>query len=288
MKRSHTPRSLAAVVLTAGTVLLLALSGCSFSSSDTLKLGSPPIEDPATQQFVNEAAAAIGEAVGRKVEVTQTSDYLGIVEAMRSKLIDIAIFSPMPTVIAQDVAHVQPLVAGVGGNYTAAVVCSTQSGVRSLADVQTHSIAFVDAGSTTGNYVPRLLLKQAGVDVENLEETFVGSHDAAVLAVQQGSTDCAGIGTPVLASMTKSGVLHEGAVEIIAESKPIPISGVYIAREGLSDTITGQITKALVDEQPQDALKAIGAGTLVAAKDADWSLFRDAATELGIKLEDVK
>ena len=55
--------------------------------------------------------------------------------------------------------------------------------------------------------------------------------------------------------MTKTGVLREGAVEIIAESKPIPITGVYIAREGLADTISNEITTALVDRQPPEHSK---------------------------------
>lgn len=281
------------VLLAAGIASALILTGCSGqaraeSTPDVIKFGIPPGEaDPAMIDEMQPVADLIADATGIPVEVTKTSDYLAIVEAMRSELLDVALFSPMPTVIAQDVAKVKPLVAGLGAPYKSLIICRPDAGVKSLADIQDHSFAFVDPGSTSGNYIPRLMLSRAGVDLDALDSVFAGGHDVATLSVKQGSTDCAAVASMLLPQMVEAGAIAESDYEIVAESDPLPISIVIIARDGLDPAITESITDAFVDSQSVDVLKITQATELVRAEDADWTMFQDAAKELGIDLEDV-
>lgn len=283
------------------TVGLLAagmlLSACSSEdaaargseSVDVIKFGVPPGEaDPEMLDRMQPVADLMAEATGTKVEVTKTSDYLAIVEAMRSGLLDVALFSPLPTVLAQDVAKVDPLVAALGAPYRTNIICHPDAGVEDLADVAEHSIAFVDAGSTSGNYIPRLMLSQAGVDVEELDETFAGGHDVAALSVKQGSTDCAAVASMLLTSLVDSGTLTESDYEVVAESDELPISLVIIARDGLPQEMKSQITDAFLEGQNPEILEIVSATELVDADDADWTVFHDAAAELGIDLTDVE
>lgn len=291
MTRNRSMPLLAAGALTAMAIL----SGCAGSdaagkeaSPTMLKFGVPPGEaDPELLDKMQPAADLVAEATGLEVEVTKTSDYLAIVEAMRSGLLDVALFSPMPTVIAQDVAEVDPLVAALGSPYTTNIICRPDAGVEELSDVADHSIAFVDAGSTSGNYVPRLMLKREGADVDDLDETFAGGHDVAALSVKKGSTDCAAVASMLLPTLVESGTIAESDYEVIAESDPIPISLVVIARDGLSEEIKTQITDAFLENQSPEILEISQADELVDADDADWTMFHDAAKELGIDLEDV-
>jgi phosphonate transport system substrate-binding protein len=256
---------------------------------EVIKFGVPPGEaDPAMLDEMQPVADLIADATGLPVEVTKTSDYLAIVEAMRSKLLDVALFSPMPTVIAQDVANVKPLVAGLGAPYKALIICRPDAGVKSLADIQDHSFAFVDPGSTSGNYIPRLMLTRAGVDLDELDSVFAGGHDVATLSVKQGSTDCAAVASMLLPDMVEAGAIAESDYEIIAESDPLPISIVIIARDGLDPAITESITDAFVDSQSVDVLNVTGATELVRAEDADWTMFEDSAEELGLEFKDVE
>jgi phosphonate transport system substrate-binding protein len=283
-------------LLAVGAVAVSALlAGCSGSAAadtanpDVLKMGVPPGEaDPELLDRMQPVADLVAEATGKEVEVTKTSDYLAIVEAMRSGLLDVAMFSPMPTVLAQDVADVQPLVAALGAPYTTQVICRPDAGVDALADIQDRTIAFVDPGSTSGNYVPRLMLQRAGVDLEALDSTYAGGHDVAALSVKQGSTDCAAVASLLLPGLVESGTLAETDFEVVAESEPLPISMVIIAREGLDPNVTEQITDAFVDSQSPEVLEVTQATELVRSADADWTLFRDAADELGVSIEDVE
>jgi phosphonate transport system substrate-binding protein len=274
---------------------LLATAACSGDDSEagdipeTLKMGVPPGEaDPELLDSAERIGELIEEATGIPVEVTQTSDYLGIVEAMRSGLLDVALFSPMPTILAESVANTDTLVVALGSPYTSNIICSPEAEVTELADIADRSMAFVDPGSTSGNFVPRLMLQEAGVDLDNLDSTFAGGHDVAAISVQQGSTDCAAVASLLLPALLDAGALAEDDFEIIAESETLPISLTIIAREGLSTEVTDKITDQLLETQAPELLEIARATELVAAEDADWTLFYDIAEELDIELADVE
>ncbi|WP_062515941.1 phosphate/phosphite/phosphonate ABC transporter substrate-binding protein [Demequina gelatinilytica] len=289
-------RSRKAAGVAAGAAFAAALlAGCSGASAnetpDVLKLGVPPGEaDAEYLEMLEPLAGIIEEATGIPVELTETGDYLGIVEAMRSDLIDMAIFSPFPAVLAQKVADVELIAAATGAPYSSLIICSTASGVEELADITADTtIAFVDPGSTSGNFIPKLVLKEAGVDIDGLTETYAGGHDTAALAVMQGSADCAAVASQLWDYMVEAGALDETLVTKVAESDPIPISTVVVGREGLSEEIYQQVADVFVGSTEADVLQVMGGATeVIDPDDADWTIFEDAAKELGVNLEDVE
>ncbi|WP_062201432.1 phosphate/phosphite/phosphonate ABC transporter substrate-binding protein [Demequina salsinemoris] len=279
----------------AGAALsVAALTGCTAATAnetpEILRLGVPPGEaDAEYLEMLEPLAGILEEATGIPVELTETGDYLGIVEAMRSDLIDLAIFSPFPAVLAEKVADVEMVAAATGAPYSSLIICSTASGVTDLADIDDETIAFVDPGSTSGNFIPKLMLKDAGVDVDALNETYAGGHDTAAIAVMQGSADCAAVASQLWDYMVEAGALDESLVQKVAESDPIPISTVIVGREGLSDEILEQIGGVFVGSTDADVLQVMGGATeVIDPTEADWTIFEDAARELGVNLEDVE
>lgn len=273
-------------------VALAALSGCAAEDPATapLRLGLPPGEaSPEFQERFTPVEGLLEAGTGREVEVTTTSDYLAIVEAMRSGLLDLAVFSPFPTPIAQQVANVDPLVAGETEVYNSIIVCRTDTGITDVGGVRGHTVAFVDPGSTSGNYIPKLLLKRAGIDPEtDIEGTYAGGHDVALLAVVQGSTDCAATAGQLYDAAVTEGVVDPAAVRVVAESEPIPISIIIIAREGLDEDVKAAVTEAFLNDPPQAVLDAGSVTGFKVAEPEDFALFREAAVELGIDLSDVE
>ncbi|MFD2396636.1 phosphate/phosphite/phosphonate ABC transporter substrate-binding protein [Prauserella oleivorans] len=273
---------------------LLALGACGTSSSEDgsggpLKMGLPPGEaNPEFQEQFTPLRDLISKAAGRPVETTLTSDYLAIVEAMRSELIDIAAFSPFPTPLAQSVAGVKPLVVAKGAPYSSVLVCRTDRGIDSIDDLRGRTVAFVDPGSTSGNYIPKLLLKRAGINPEtDIEATYAGGHDTAQLAVKQGSADCAADARTSYEEMVEKGVIDGDQQKIITESEPIPVSLVIIARKGLDPEVERAVVDELVNGDNGKALEVIHAKSFAKATDADFTLFREAARELGVDLEEL-
>ena len=284
-------RTLAAAVC---AVALCGAAACGDSSAedgapDVLKVGLPPAEANANLQAKFEPVTSLVAAgTGKSVEVKPTSDYLSIVEAMRSGLIDVAAFSPFPTPLAEAVAGVEPLVVAKGAAYSSVFVCRTDRGIDSLDDLRGRRIAFVDAGSTSGNYIPKLLLKRAGIDPESgIEGSYAGGHDTAELAVKQGSVDCAADARSSYQTMVDKGVLDGAAQTIVAESDPIPVSLVVIARKDLDPAISQGIVDAFVNGDNAAALGVVGATSFEKAQDSDFTIFRDAASELGVDLEEL-
>lgn len=291
--RTAVHRGLGAV-LCAASVLSLAACGDttkqSAASDGTLKIGLPPGEaDPKFQEQMQPVADLMAKGAGaQQPQVTKTSDYLAIVEAMRSGLIDAAMFSPFPTPLAQSVAGAEPLVVAQGAPYSSVFVCRTDSGVKSVEDLRGKKIAFVDPGSTSGNYIPKLMLKRAGIDPEKgVEGTYAGGHDTAQLAVKQGSADCAADARTSYEEMTKAKAIDADEQKIVAESDPIPVSMVIIARKGLDEKTRKGITDAFLGKDNGAALKALGATSFKKAEDSDFTLFRQAAKELGVDLEEL-
>lgn len=279
-------------VLAAGCAVALGvLTACGAEDPATvpLRLGLPPGEaSPEFQERFTPVEQLIEGATGRTVDVTTTSDYLAIVEAMRSGLIDLAVFSPFPTPIAEQVANVDPLVAGNTEVYSSMIVCRTDRGITDLDDVRGRTVAFVDPGSTSGNYIPKLLLKRAGIDPDDdVEGTYAGGHDVALLAAAQGSVDCAANAAQLYERALAEGAVDPGALRVVAQSESIPISIIIIAREGLDPAVKRAVTDAFLNDPPQAVLDAASVTGFQTADPEDFALFREAARELGVDLSDV-
>lgn len=272
----------------ATTLLSIAACGQSGPPSDPtqLRLGLPPAEaDPAFQERFQPLADLVSQATGKPVQSKLTSDYLAIVEAMRSGLIDLAVFSPFPTPLAQSVAGAQPVVVAKGAPYSSVLVCRTDRGIESIADLRGRTIAFVDPGSTSGNYIPKLMLKRAGINPDtDITATYAGGHDTAQLSVKQGSADCAADGKGGYQTMVDKGVINPATQRIIAESEPIPISTVIIARPGLPAKIVDAVADAFISGDNAKVLALTKAKSFARPTDSDFTLFRDAARELDIDL----
>ncbi|WP_280344917.1 phosphate/phosphite/phosphonate ABC transporter substrate-binding protein [Nocardia neocaledoniensis] len=288
------PQLLRNLAAAACVVIMCGVTACGDSSTqsgapDVLKVGLPPAEANADLQAkFKPLTSLIAEGTGKAVEVKPTSDYLSIVEAMRSGLIDVAVFSPFPTPLAQAVAGVEPLVAAKGAAYSSVFVCRTSAGINSIADLRGRKIAFVDAGSTSGNYIPKLMLKRAGIDPETgIEGMYAGGHDTAELAVKQGSVDCAADARSSYQKMVDKGVIDGAQQAIVAESDPIPVSLVVIARKDLDPALKQGIVDSFVGGNNAAALGVVGATRFDRAQESDFAIFRDAAAELGVDLAEL-
>lgn len=137
--------------------------------------------------------------LGRPVEMREANDYAAVVEAMKSKRVDLAYFGPASYARAWMVTggRVTPLVCPVDlsgkRGYRSAVVVKADSGYWTLDDLRGKSFAFVDPNSTSGFQAIHFFLTREGYPPETFfgETGFSGSHDSGVLAVVNGSYDAA-------------------------------------------------------------------------------------------------
>ncbi len=86
------------------------------------------------------------------------------------------------------------LVGKVTPYYKAEFYARKDTGIKSYADLKGHTFCFTSASSTSGNIIPRAVLKANGIDPDkDIKSTLAGGHDKAAIAVYQGDCD-AGVG----------------------------------------------------------------------------------------------
>ena len=254
----------------------------------------PGTDDPEEQAIMGDLSGMVGQATGRTVENLQPADYLGVVEAVRNGSVDVAVLSQFSAALAYKTDSVDPLLVwGASTEPASFCLTRTDSGVNTLDDVKGRQVAFVDPGSTTGYFMPKSLLAKSGlIDGTDYRSTFAGNHDAAVLAMANGSVDVACTARQLYPTFLEKGVFTDQDVKIIAKSDPIPVGISVVVRKDLDEGAR----ESLKDELPalmaanEKLAKTFGLKG-EPTKDPEFSTYAplvDVAQSVGVDLEDLR
>ena len=205
-------------VLVAVVAMLVAVvaTACSSNNSSS-KNGYTP--KTLTIQFVPSQAATKLEArakplekmlskrLGIPVKVSMSTDYNTVVEAMKSKKVDVGFLPPDGYVLAhkQGAANLllqaerygvkQPngqATKNLVKSYRAEILVKKGSKIKSWKDLKGKSISVQNPTSSSGYVFPVAELKEKGLDVvKDCKLVTVTGHDQAVLNVLNGDTDAA-------------------------------------------------------------------------------------------------
>ncbi len=237
-------------------------------------------------------AAELGKRLGLPIKVYMPTDYLGVVEALRNKTADMAFVHPAGYVFSNREAKAQIVAVDVWHgktSYTSRVFVRKESSIRQLEDLRGKTIAFVDPGSTSGYVYPMVMLMKKGL-VKNRdpktffkEAMFTGTHEAALLALLNGSVDA--VASFDLAPQQY--LVDKERVEkltYVAETEPIPEAGMCV-REGLDSGLVKKVHDALMAfnaPEYRPVLKDFyGIDGFAPAKDSDYNPVREAIDLLG-------
>lgn len=272
-----------------GLLLALGVTLVACSRQDTtLTLALTPSRDPTALKEAGDAfAKAITQVSGVPVKAIVASDYAGVIEALRSKRVDLAFVHPVGYVLANREAGCQILVRDIWQGktaYTAWFYVRKDRGIQGLEDLRGKTVAFVDPASSSGYIYPMVLLMKHGLvrdrDPKSFfkEALFTGTHEAALQSVLRGRVDAA-------ASFDKAPELHIKDPGLIAElafvgeTPEIPEAGIC-ARPGLPAEPVARVKRALLSiRAPEYAalLKEIyGIDGFIEADDRDYQPVRDA------------
>lgn len=232
-----------------------------------------------------------------EVEFFLPTEYRGLIEAMRSGNLDFAFFPPDGYVIANREAGAEVLLKSVrNGNpfYWSAVIVRKDSGITDLAGLEDKTIAWVDPNSAAGYIFPRAAMISAGIEPDEYfsNQTFAGKHDAAVLAVLNGSVDAAA--TFANDDQNVSGAWTqfldaEQSAQLTAIFYTLPIPGdTFSVSKTFSEKypeLTRQIADAIAAIKTPDSnlLKDLyRIDYMTDATDADYAVVREAREILGL------
>ena len=162
----------------------------------------------------------LAEGLKQPVRIRVQKSYQSHIDFVGQNQADIAFIGPVSYVIIRKSYGAKPLLAQLeesGTTFFHGVIAVRQdSPLTSLADLKGKSFAFSDPNSTMGHIVPRAMLAQAGVSVNQLaRHDFLDSHNDVALAVLGGYFDAGGIKDEIFAEYEKRGL------RILAKSPPV-------------------------------------------------------------------
>jgi phosphonate transport system substrate-binding protein len=275
------------LAITAGVGLLIASSHRP-STAPPLTMAFTPSRDPAALQGAADAfVKLLSQLSAVPVRAQVASDYAGVIEALRSRRVDLAFVHPVGYVLAHREAGCDILVRDVWQDrtaYKASFYVRKDSGIRSLEELRGRTIAFVDPASSSGYIYPMVLLIKRGL-VQNRdpksffkEALFAGTHEAALRALLQGRVAAA-------TTFDRAPQIHlkdpslEAQLVSVAETPDIPEAGIC-ARPGLPPGQIAVLKQALLSMKRPDHAAVLrdiyDIDGFVEGRDADYDPVRDA------------
>ncbi|MFZ1109311.1 MAG: phosphate/phosphite/phosphonate ABC transporter substrate-binding protein [Rhodomicrobium sp.] len=268
--------------LTMAAALLLA-PGLSPASAQTkpekLVVGLLPGESaPAVMRLNEPLRAYLEKRLGIPVEIAVGASYAATGEALRFGRIDIAYLGPVTYILRSRAAKLEPFARPshevVGPAFQAVVIVPADSAAQSLRDLKGGEVAFGDPASTSGAWVPRYQLLEAGlVSGRDYTMRVLGAHDAVALAVSNRKVAAGGLSMPIYNRLLKEGKIDPKTVRVLAASPAIP-EYMWTFREGLDPAFKEEIRKAFIGVTDPEALKVFRAEAFIPCVDSDVELVR--------------
>jgi phosphonate transport system substrate-binding protein len=157
------------------------------------------------------------KTTGERFHINFTEQYEDTVKNLGLGETDFAAIGSLSYVIGKREYGIKYLVSGVNregdARYHAAIITRPDSDINDIKELKGKSFAFGSRISTQGHLIPRKMLEDAGITINDINYIYSGSHVNAVKAVLNGDKDAGGIQDTLAKSLEA-----EGKVKILAFS----------------------------------------------------------------------
>ena len=208
--------------------------------------------------------AYLSRELGVKVTLRIASDYAAVIEGQRAGSIHIGDYGPSSYVRAHtvtgggvDAFASMRAVDGSTGYFSVAYAKSSAQGAK-LEDFKGKNLCLVDPNSTSGYNVPLYAMNKVGITPDKFFGKVVtaGSHENAVMAVQQGTCDVAfnwwnSEDDSNLSRMANKNMVKAADFKTVFRSEKIPGSP-YAYLTSLPPDLKSAISKAFFDAPKND------------------------------------
>lgn len=294
-------RKLATAAFAATLAVGLVVAAQAQSYKDTVKefrvglLGGENTSDRLARY--DEFKKLLQAKLGIPVKLFPASDYAGVMQGIAAGQLEAAEFGASGFAGAYlDCKCLEPIVVpqeNDGSTYYYSVILTrADSGIRSLADLRGHSLAWADPNSTSGYLIPSSTLKTQGIDLTPGKYFstlgFSGGHEQGVVAVLNKQYDAAatwtsGQGDPSvgysrgnLRSMVDKKMLRMSDIRVLWQSGKIP-NGPWAVRTAMPADLKTTFTSFLLDlpKTNKKIYDDIEQGTGVGYAPATMDLYKD-------------
>ncbi len=257
------------------------------SSEAVLRLGVVPLESPAvmSRKFIP-LADYLTRKLGKTVELRVALNFEGALKDIGENVTQLCYMTPSTYVEANRKYNVKVLVKALreGKPYHhSVIVVRSDSDIKSPGDLRGRTFAFGDVKSTSSHIVPRAMLKNAGIDLDDLKYyNYLGHHDDVAKAVLKRDFDAGGVMESIAYRFKDQGL------RLLQTSDEIPEFNICYS-SALDEKDLASVKTALVslnDSTSEGAaiLKSIDSGYtgFAAADDSDYTSIRMMMSKLGI------
>lgn len=233
---------------------------------EKLVIGFVPSNDAAgISDKVKPMSEYLEKELGVKVDTFVGTNFVGVVEAMGSRKVDIGFLNPLSYVMAKNDYGVTPILKTVRKGslqYRAQLtvraedkipVCDPKQDAtckETFAALKGRKLAFVDPASTSGYLFPASFMKGAGVNVEKgqffSDIVFAGTHPNAATNVYNKVVDASWTFEDVRQNLIDAGLKDaKEKLQAVAFTEWIPNDTVSV-RTGLPADLVAKVKDALV------------------------------------------
>jgi phosphonate transport system substrate-binding protein len=230
----------------------------------------------------------LGKSTGYQFKLCFTPKNKSVSQSLGTGGIHFAIIGVGSYLKAYDDYNIIPMVRGLNTNgkaeYQSVIIVSFDSKLLKIEDVCGKKFAFGNISSTQGHLIPRIILAEHGLKLDDLDcYEYTGSHYGVANAITSGRFDVGGIQGTMGRELAKN-----GKVRILYTSRSYPSSGIA-ANRNISKEIISRVKQALIDFQPRgcDAAglynwnKTEMPNGFVEARDKDYKELREWAVKFG-------
>ncbi len=239
----------------------------------------------------------LSEHLKMPVKLFPAADYAGVMQGIAAAQLEAAGFGASGFAGAWlDCKCIEPVVvpqeADGSTYYYSVMVVRADSGIKSLADMKGHSLAFADPNSTSGYLIPSATLKTKGINLADgayfSRTGFAGGHEQGVVAVLNKQYDAAvtwtsgqgeqsqGYTRGNLRSMVDRKMLKMSDINVIWQSGKIP-NGPWAIRTAVPADIKASFAAFLLDlpKSHHQVYSDIEQGAGVGYVPATMALYKD-------------
>jgi phosphonate transport system substrate-binding protein len=263
-------------------------------AADVLTVGLIPSEDSRAMIANSQKMMdMLSKSLGMPVKPFVAADYNGVIEALRSKRLDVAYLGPFSYVLGTTVADIEAFAVAETKkagrtSYHSLVVAHKDSGIKTVADLKGKTFAFVDPSSTSGHLFPKAGLMKAGfnTDKDFGRVIFSGSHDSNAVAVQNKKIDAVAIADRILDAAISKGLAKREDV-VVWRSDPIPESPT-VWRKDLDPVLKKRVQAAFMDVKNIPWSDQGELNGFHPTNDAAYDVIRETAKSLNLDLRKMK
>lgn len=234
------------------------------------------------------------------VNIYMSKNYVGLVDAMKTKKVDYAFFSSMTYVFAEKNANAKVLLKKVWEQpfYYSALIARGDSKIKNVEQLKGKKIAFVDDKSSSGYLYPKAMLQKKDLDKEDFfkEVIFSGNHQASIRMLEEAKVDAVAVFSDdskgKIGAWSKFATDPKLKVHVLWMSEPIP-NEAFCVRQDFYDEFpktTHTLMFALIDMVTDDRIvkkytEVLGTKDLMPATNRQYDSVRDMVQLMKIELK---